>query len=258
MKLLPYLIAVLVLGSLSATAEQQPKSIHVFVALCDNDSQGIVPVPAALGNGDDPANNLYWGAMYGVRTFFKKSGNWTLVADIKGINDTILERLVFRHRSGNAYLIADAYRGNQIKTCVESFLQTAGGNRPALLKAGDLELGLYGNADLIAYIGHNGLMDFSLESPASNKHRRKSNEAIVLACRSQPYFEPLLENARCKPLLLTTGFMAPEAYTLDAALEAWLAGKNAGAIRRSAAEAYNKYQKCGINGAMRLFSTSIE
>src|SRR5687768_2778496 len=40
--------------------------VHVFVALCDNEYQGIVPVPARIGNGDDPDNNLYWGAAYGV------------------------------------------------------------------------------------------------------------------------------------------------------------------------------------------------
>ena len=29
------------------------KLIHVLVALCDNQFQGIVPVPAKIGNGDD-------------------------------------------------------------------------------------------------------------------------------------------------------------------------------------------------------------
>jgi len=40
---------------------------HVIVALADNRFQGIVPVPAAIGNGDDPSRNLYWGAGYGLR-----------------------------------------------------------------------------------------------------------------------------------------------------------------------------------------------
>jgi hypothetical protein len=53
---------------------------HVFVALADNAHQGIVPVPAVLGNGDDPERNLYWGAAFGVRTFFKKSAEWKEVA----------------------------------------------------------------------------------------------------------------------------------------------------------------------------------
>lgn len=30
------------------------RTIHVFVALCDNEHQGIVPVPEIFGNGDDP------------------------------------------------------------------------------------------------------------------------------------------------------------------------------------------------------------
>ncbi|WP_316785612.1 hypothetical protein [Pedobacter frigiditerrae] len=40
------------------------KTIHVFVALCDNKYQGIVPVPKAIGNGQDPDNNLYWGYQF--------------------------------------------------------------------------------------------------------------------------------------------------------------------------------------------------
>src|SRR5512143_1123153 len=52
--------------------------IHVVVALCDNVHQGIVPVPARIGNGDDPGNNLYWGAAFGVRTFFSKSTDWKM------------------------------------------------------------------------------------------------------------------------------------------------------------------------------------
>ena len=51
------------------------KTIHIFVALCDNQYQGIVPVPKAIGNGQDPNNNLYWGCGYGIRTYFKKARN---------------------------------------------------------------------------------------------------------------------------------------------------------------------------------------
>ncbi|MEM6697149.1 MAG: hypothetical protein AAF599_02045, partial [Bacteroidota bacterium] len=45
----------------------QTQTIHVFVALCDNVNQGIVPVPEHLGNGQDANSNLYWGAAYGVK-----------------------------------------------------------------------------------------------------------------------------------------------------------------------------------------------
>ena len=40
--------------------------IPVFVALADNVNQGIVPVSATLGNGDNPQTNLYWGAAFRI------------------------------------------------------------------------------------------------------------------------------------------------------------------------------------------------
>src|SRR5256885_8961765 len=39
-------------------AQSQPRTVHVFVALADNKNQGIVPVAAILGNGEDPQHNL--------------------------------------------------------------------------------------------------------------------------------------------------------------------------------------------------------
>src|SRR5215212_939370 len=57
--------------------------VHVLVALCDNENQGIVPVPKFLGDGEDPAKNLYWGAAFGIKTFFSKSSSWTKIAEIK-------------------------------------------------------------------------------------------------------------------------------------------------------------------------------
>lgn len=73
------------------------KTIHVFVALCDNKYQGIVPVPQAIGNGQDPDNNLYWGCGYGVRTYFKNSKSWTLLKRYY-IDSIKLERLVFKNK----------------------------------------------------------------------------------------------------------------------------------------------------------------
>jgi hypothetical protein len=49
--------------------------------------------------------------------------------------------------------------------------------------------------------------------------------------------------------------MAPEAYTLKSALDAWILGENNEQIRERAAAAYDKYQKCGLNPARRLMAT---
>src|SRR5258705_2660454 len=85
--------------------------VHVFVALADNEHQGIVPVSATLGNGDNPKTNLYWGAAFGVKAFFSKSRDWELLTSVTSPSPVILERSVFKHRHQNLFLIADAYRG---------------------------------------------------------------------------------------------------------------------------------------------------
>ena len=63
------IIALLFILSIQLRAQ---KVTYTLVALCDNLYQGIVPVPASIGNGDSPRTNLYWGCGYGVRTYFLK------------------------------------------------------------------------------------------------------------------------------------------------------------------------------------------
>ncbi|MHC4517429.1 MAG: hypothetical protein ACYTAS_02465 [Planctomycetota bacterium] len=230
----------------------RPKAIHVFVALCDNAHQGIVPVPKQLGNGEDPGNNLYWGALYGTKAFLKRSKDWTVVFTEKKPTDAVLERVIFKHKTGGAYLVADAYRGCEIKRAVQDFLAAAAGENVGRLRRGDGSIGIGGAADLVVYIGHNGLMEFTVAQPR-REARAGTKQAMVLACKSKPYFEPLLARLQCRSVLLTTGFMAPEAYTLEAALAGWLAQESGAKIRERAARAYHKYQKCGLKGARRLF-----
>lgn len=228
--------------------------IHVFVALADNINQGIVPVSASLGNGDNPKTNLYWGAAFGIRTFFSKNKDWQLISVIPNPRATILERCIFKHRRNNVVLVADAYRGNEISQTTWDFLEAAGGKPGEKLKVGDVEIHTDGSADLVAYIGHNGLMDFQLQS---NPQRRDSRgrRAIILACASKQYFSPSLQASGATPLVWTTNLMAPEAYVLSAAIDGWLRKETDEQIRVRAAEAYNKYQNCGLKAAKALFAT---
>ncbi|MEP7338752.1 MAG: hypothetical protein ABI977_13535 [Acidobacteriota bacterium] len=251
--------------AINKTAEQpQPakqnsgKLIHAVVALCDNQFQGIVPVPAKIGNGDDPANNLYWGAAFGVKTFFKRGGEWKLLADIQNPSGEILERLVFKHATNNVFFVADAYRGREIKRAVMDFFEFSAGRKTTTIKikpdTREIELHLGGSADLIAYIGHDGLMDFSLDSfPQKADDRRR--DAVMLACISKRYFAEPLRATGANPLLWTTGLMAPESYVLKAVIDGWLLGEGGEQVRKRAAAAYNQYQRCGTNAALRLFAS---
>lgn len=234
------------------------KLIHAVVALCDNQYQGIVPVPARIGNGDDPANNLYWGAAFGVKTFFKRTSDWKLIASIQNPSNEILERLIFKHTGKDVYFVADAYRGREIKRCLTDFFEFSAGRGTTTIKTGfnnrEVELHLGGSADLIAYVGHDGLMDFSLGNQPQKADDRQ-RDAIILACISKHYFAQPLRLTGANPLLWTTGLMAPESYVLKAAIDGWLSGENGQRIRKRAAAAYNQYQHCGTNAAMKLFAT---
>jgi hypothetical protein len=80
---------------------------------------------------------------------------------------------------------------------------------------------------------------------------------IILACYSKSYFSPEIKKANANPILWTTHLMAPEAYTLKAAIDGWIKNETGADIDERAAQTYNKYQKCGINGARNLFTTGF-
>ncbi len=232
--------------------------IHVFVALCDNAYQGIVPVPARLGDGDNPATNLYWGAAFGVKAFFTRHKDWQLVACTANPRAAILERCVFRHRRTGAYLVADAYRGREIKQTTIDFLEAASGTDGDTVAVEfnrqPVRLHTAGSARLVAYLGHDGLMDFQLPSfpqPKDDEQRA----AVILACASKNFFARPLRATGAHPLLWTTNLMAPEAYVLAATLDGWLQQETAPRIRQRAAAAYHQYQHCGLKSANALFAT---
>ena len=228
------------------------------MALCDNVNQGIVPVSASLGNGDNPATNLYWGAAFGVKTFFGKSKDWELVSEKQNPSPAILDRLIFKRKGSDVLMVADAYRGKEISQAIWDFLEASSGKpgeQLSFTKAGhQTTFNSGGSSDLVVYAGHDGLMDFTLQSTPKARDDRK-RKAIILACVSQKYFAKPLERTGAVPLVWTTGLMAPEAYILSAAIDGWLKKETDEEIRIRAAKAYNSYQNCGLKAASNLFAT---
>src|SRR5208282_4457202 len=110
------------------------------------------------------------------------------------------------------------------------------------------------DAELVVYVGHDGLMDFPLTIDFAGRPNAP-HSAIILACASKSFFRDLLRRSGAEPLLWTTGLMAPEAYTLKAAVDGWMQQESKEAIRKRAAAAYAQYQKCSDAAAMRLFSS---
>jgi len=236
------------------------KVVHVFVALCDNRNQGIVPVGRALGNGQRPRTNLYWGAMYGVKTFFEASPHWSAIECLPAPDaKIILDRILFRSKTAGrtTYVLADAYDGAHMREALEAFFDAAAGNGAVEVDAGRrgraLKIQAGGSADMVCFVGHNGLMDVRLERLPNRTHAGGPGCAVVLACKSRDYFAAPLGKLKCRPLITTSGFMAPEAYTLEAVIRSWANNDPPPAIHEAAARAYAKYQRCRLDAARRLF-----
>ncbi len=250
-----FTLLILLFANIAAFAnDDETKTIHVFVALCDNVNQGIVPVPKKLGNGQDSKGNLYWGAMYGVKSYLKRCKDWVLVSSQSNPEEYILERILFKHKVSNVYLLADAYDGKYMKRATIDFFEANAGNNGVVVKYEGNSLSFGGNANLLAYVGHDGLMEFDVVGNFEQTNAKK-RDAIILACVSKDYFKPYLQKTKSNPLVWTTGLMAPEAYTLKAAIDGWILNETNMQIRERAAQAYHKYQRCGIRGARNLLVT---
>lgn len=215
------------------------KKIMVFIALADNASQGIVPVPKAIGNGDDPEKNLYWGTADGLKGFFDKSKFWKMKEKKDTPDGNVLRVRVYENKEKNVLLTAKAYKGTAIKSCIIDF--------EAALSSGGY--------DLVVYIGHNGLMDFSLPLPTKGS---KTTDCMVLCCKSEVFFKGRIEATGSRPILLTQQLMYPGSFLLDAAARSWLDGKNCKDIRNSASLAYAENQKITQKSALTIFSVIEE
>ncbi|MCP5560868.1 MAG: hypothetical protein H7A55_24260 [Verrucomicrobiaceae bacterium] len=223
------------------SARGETRSIRVFVALADNASQGIVPVPPKIGNGDDADENLYWGTSEGFRSVFRNSKAWQKVEAAKPEGGPVLERIGFKHRDQDCKLLAEAWRGSEIKACTEAFF--------AELKSGE--------ADLVVYVGHDGLMDFSLPIIVGNE-RKKPAAAMVLCCKSRAFFGPHLEALGAAPVLMTEQLMYPGSFLVRDAAAAWLRGDSLADIRMAAARSYAANQGISVKAAAGVFSTLSE
>lgn len=241
--------------------------VHVFVALVDRQHQGIIATNAALENGQSPTTNQYWGARFGLYTFLRQSAGWTCLSspggDFPVPSKRVLVRAVFRQAETGMLLVADAYDGRFIREAIRDFLQPPVALPICIRKAdrGVYTLRHLERANLRVYVGHNGLMDFSLplaNGTAKNSAPIRAADAMVIACKSRQFFKRYLNAAKLNPVLLTTGLLAPEGYTVEAAVRAWARRKSPTQIRLATAASYAQYQHLSFRGAEKLFSTATK
>ncbi len=225
----------LILALFLGCAKASPKKVAVFVALCDNASQGIIPVPAKIGDGNKPEDNLYWGCTEGLPTCLKASKSWKLLKKEVPTDTRILARCIFTDTAGAVELTIEGWRGSEIGACLTAF-------ETALVS---------GNHDLCAYIGHNVLMDRQIEP--LGKKAVKPVDAIVLCCQSSAYFHKRLLDLGARPVLLTTQFMYPGGFLLRDTLPLWAKGQSTADLRAAAGASYARNQKISTKAGTGVF-----
>ena len=126
----------------------KPMITTAYVALCDNDSQGIVPVKnKKICRGDDPENNLYWATSGGIAGWAKKHG-WKRVLKVENPDATIMVTAIWKktfHPGGelasrgvtnrfDAYIVGLAYRGSKIERAMVDYLHAVNHDDTQTLK----------------------------------------------------------------------------------------------------------------------------
>jgi hypothetical protein len=252
----------------------RPLVFSIHVALCDNASQGIVPVPAAIGDGDRPDTNLYWGARYGLRTVFDRAPGWTRETRLVTDKGGVLEFVEYRRRAEpqgawreagvtmpfDVRLRAVAWRGRAMAEALTAFTKEVL-DPPAetLVLGGDRRIPLNDPARVVGFVGHNGLMDLPPPVWPFKALRGADKPALhrgvfVLACKSRPYFAGELLGPRVHNLAMTQSLMAPESYLVEALVEAFVNGEDAAGLGKACAAAYAKHQKVSETAARRIFA----
>lgn len=235
----------------------EPLVAHVLVPLCDNMHQGIVPTSESLGNGLDPDHNLYWMTSKGVKRYFRDLPDWKMVEDNKEVSENIMERVVFTKsfdNGANLILVADAYRGDRMPECLDDYFNSLSGHLIDSVEVNGIYVQINGRADLMAFNGHNGLMDESTTYQYADENT-KPKDAVSISCASSGFFKDHYWSTSSYPLVHTTNLLYPGAFILEGILNKWAMLENEESCKKAAGNAYYKHKpKSGPNGSQNLFN----
>jgi hypothetical protein len=243
-----------------AVAAGHPLVTHVVVPLCSN--QQIDCGAPWAGRPADLDRNLYWGAIFGVRTWMERPrSDWQRVS-VAGAEGPRLERRVYRRWVSGApfgksekveqIVVFDAIHGDRIDDAVRLFWTSAteGGS----LVFADANTTRTERVLVAGYTGHNRMLDGLTLPSAPPAETRSPRATFVLACLSERTFGAPLRAAGVPILLTTTALVAPEAYLTDAVLHAIGDGRDPAGVREQAIASYVVWQKLTRATAGSMFS----
>lgn len=238
-------------------AAGKPLVVQVHVPLCE---RTIIPCGNdRLGDGDNPRTNLYWATTEGFLGWFgRKRSGWKAVLKASGdaIGEAdVLDLRVWRRtvpasaawraagapRTVEVYVVAQAWRGTAIDRALARYAEDLYGARTQTITLADgTTLAAGGDAHVVAYVGHNRLMDldaFDWRAIAARGDQR-SRGVIAIACHTAPYMQGVVPGPHQVPLVLTRDFMLASSAALEGAVVAFAKDGDYAAIRRGAAAGY--------------------
>jgi hypothetical protein len=231
----------------------KPLVAEVHVPLCDNTI--IACGNAKLGDGDNPDTNLYWATTPGFGAWFtRRGGGWSHVLHRRG-PDTgdpdVVAIDVFRRRVAapaswqnrgapktfEIDIVVHGWRGKAIDHALAAYAADVSGGaarRLVLDDATTLDAG--GASQLVAWVGHNRLMD--LEAYEWPKPGAAVIGTIAIACETAAYMEGPVSSSTRVPLLMTRDLLFANAAPLEATVLAFAAGGGYARMRADASVAY--------------------
>ena len=239
----------------------KPVVLQAHVALCDN---SIINC-GAQGDGDNIEKNLYWTTSGAVDGWFRRQrAVWKEVSrrDTTADQNGVLQVRVYRtlvtpdenwQRRGvtrpfTAYAVMYGWRGKDIDKALKAYmddLYTCAPRSVPLPTGGALQAG--GQAHLVAWIGHNRMMD--LELPELRQLLLRTDGCttqpkgmIAVACRTGSYLGRYVSAEQRVPLLLTDSLLFAGTHAFEGAARAFISGGTLADIRAAAAKSYAEGQ----------------
>ncbi|MBL0215040.1 MAG: hypothetical protein IPQ07_14280 [Myxococcales bacterium] len=251
----------------------RPLVVEVHVPLCE--STIIACGNKKLGDGDNPETNLYWATTPGFGEWFARRGSgWKRMlkqtaadtgdADVLAVHvyrRTLATPAAWKKRGAPAKLELDivvhGWRGKAIDRALAAYAADVSGSTPRTIKLDDgTTLAAGGAAQIVAWVGHNRLMDlesFQWPTPAT-----MTKGAIAIACHTAAYMEEDVPAATRVPLLMTRDFLFANAAPLEATVLAFASGGTYAKIRLDAATAYAGVQKREVRQVYGAFTNPAD
>jgi hypothetical protein len=252
-------------------AAGRPLVTTVFVALCDNDTQGIVKVKnRRICRGDDPDQNLYWATAGGLAATLRAAGWRRLSIEYFATGDLAVRAIWRKHLApGGAlrargvaagvetYIVGLGYRGSEIRKAMTDYLQAVNRDEERTESVAGVRLRAGGQSQLVGYIGHDYFYDVADARPLLALRDGDGvlhKGTFALACTGHRLIRPAIRRGNAHILILNRTLGFPGAWTAEAIVTAIVEGRDARAIHRQAAAAFARGQGVPLSTALGAFA----